>query len=250
MMKKAFAMAAAAVCIMSFAHSSIRAESIFPGSPKLQAGSLQPGNDAMESFRLENGTKIPVATILRTVTLEKQGTTPVIRVVTRNRSGLADSSRSETVIDAKSYALISERVRATADSGQVAYVGGNIKGWTHAANDSLRRFEFKDVASTFPDDGALPWLVGSLPLANGAKFELLSFNMWAKQEVSLTYTVLREDTVRYHETLDTCWVVQVTGRGGPPGFDYFNWVSQRSRQMLKAAFLRSDAQAQFWIKRL
>lgn len=250
MMKRALTIALATTWVVSFAHSWVHAESILPGSAKLRPGALQPGNEAMESFRLENGTKIPVATITRTVTFEKQGTTPVVRIVTRNRSGLADSSRSETVVDATTYALISERVRATGDSGQVAYADGNLKGWTHAERDSLHHIEFKNVASTFPDDGALPWLVSALPLAIGAKFEILSFNMWVKQEVPLSYTVVREDTVRYRNVLDTCWVVQVTGRGGPPGFDYFNWVSQRTHQLLKAAFLRRDAQAQFWIKRL
>jgi hypothetical protein len=249
MLKKTLVRIAAAICIASAIHGAIQAESIRPGSPKLNPGALQPGVTTMESFRLEKGTKIPVATILNTITLEKQGDTPVIRVVTRNRSGLADTSRSEIIVDAKTYALISERVRATADSGQVTYHARNIKGWTCKQNDSLHHFEFKDVEPTFPDDGALPWLVCSLPLAKEASFELLSFNMWAKREMPLTYTVVREDTVRYQGALDTCWVVQVTGRGGPPGFDYFNWVSQRSRHLLKAAFLRSDAPAEFWMTR-
>jgi hypothetical protein len=249
MARESHFLGAIAIIIASVVGTPVWAVSIHPGAPTLRAGSLQSGSDTTESFRLDNGMRIAVATITRTVSREQQGSTPVYRVVIRNQSSRGDSSRSETIIDAHSFALISQTVRATSDSGQVAYDKGRLIGWIQAANDSLRIFELKPDSLVFPDDGALPWLVTMLPLGPGKKFELLSFNMWAKREVPLAFTVVREDTVRYRSRLDTCWVVQVTGRGGPPGFDYFNWVSRRTHQLLQAAFLKTDAAAQFWIKR-
>lgn len=207
---------------------------------------LSPGIDTIDGHMEESGQRKQTATIIHQTERIRIDSVDVIRIaVTHISAQTGDTGRSTFLVDPRTLAMIEYRVRARTDSCLLTYTNGRLSGWVVPPKDTMKRVDIVRATPTFPDDGVSPWIIRCLPFEADSIFHLSLFNVWMGRDLDLTYRVVDTDTLAYRDQRLSCWKVQVHGRLGPPGYDYFAWVDREEHRILQTAFEKPGAATQY-----
>lgn len=238
MRKRLWGVVLVALCFGSVgksANAQFAPDTLYPGRVELVAPFF--GVDTMEAFKVENGVRTLTNTWVRRISIGIEDTTRVIRVHTMYvRANRSDTTKNRLLIDGDDLTLRDHDLWSPTDSGAAKAFGSRVWGWISGPRVPWQAYAYDPGRRVFPDDGIAPFLLELLPYAEGFSATVPQFVMWQKKEKYVSVRVLASEDLKSDTASVPCWVVEVNGAGGPPGYHERRWVSKNSRRLLKQVF--------------
>jgi hypothetical protein len=213
--------------------------------PVLEGRRIRPRTQQFILYSLRDGRRSPTSLLTRTVELGEQDGTNIIRVVQRYESARGVSVDS-SVMHAGTLAPLSYRSHLTTQVEAFDFSPTQAIGTITPLDSTgaVRRVE-QPLPEPVYNAVVLEELIGTLPLRPGPQMRLPAYNP-GRQLLNLTVQVTGHEALRLPGggRLD-CWIVTMTGGGGPATF----WISQRTRELIRSRTVLPDG-SEFWRVRL
>jgi hypothetical protein len=221
-------------CVVHIASAQVPADTIRPGQITLHTPFL--GTDTVDSYKIDGDDTTLTNTWIRTTGRAVAEAQPVFRIATTHVShGSGDTTYNVLEVNPHDLALVRHDLRAPTDSAHAQCdTSAHVRGWSDMPSRGRHEIDVQYPAPVFPDDGIGPWLAGLLPLERHYAAVLPQFNLWSGGELYLTVKVVGDGPLNRGKLSFPCWLLEVSGRGGPPGYKTRWWISKTSRRLLQS----------------